>query len=1565
MKLCSAKTEGKLPHTLLPSRVEKSEKDAKERAALDGCRYLHKIGVLDAHLRVVGRDEQLATLRQRAAPRRSTRRDNAYYLGLQEPAVRRLPRCLLPPADGVLHELWAHPIALDDSPTQLALLLPAQLPEQPFAEPFMLGAADSTHAQRQLCRLGRPFRLKLDAAQLKQLVRFHVATFDLVQAGNAGEPLHPLLAAPRQLIRWNNRRGTFSAEELSDAPEPAVSDVIEQLPCDPAEKWHDRVADGSADADQLAELLRPLVCDGVSPVVAVFDLDHTLWAGRCDEWPSGSFERFLPPAGSAELRHRRVYDKSSTSRRALELHVEVPLIFDALRRAGVCIAIASASAAADSARDLLAKFELDPEEMLIEMADPESRAGATEAVESTEAEGAEPLKARQLRSLAEQLGVPIERLVLFDDMPDNTKAVRDEALGAGALLVDKGQGLTVDALLRGLDFHAKELDQRRTSGLDDSGFTTMENELLKEENGHDARRKAKQDRQQHEGSRQALIDAAPARARLAKQQSEAGLWLVAPLAGGCVDTLRVDWEHVHLVSDMARHFDSQIGADGQEVQLGAPTLNDRKHELVQRRAEVQGGGVRYEMCGLATWRRRMNRSEWQQHFNLMTNVQDHVKDDETYNDDESVSGDQEKRSIGVGASTKTRSQQADGVHRTKDTKHEGPSNGQGRRRDEMQLLPLCTAHVAPLKAIRRIVWRVEHLALMAELDGLQRLVPHPDGTAASWLPASAIPPPLPLLVSAMTHKMAQAERLEGAEATADATRADARGCCNYEVAEFLGDAALDLLAKLSMMASKEKAEQKEGVLNQQAELILGNRNLYQRAMALGLSELGLFTPFQEKQRLPDLRKALISRKIQADVVEALLGVVCLAQLEDDPHGPGRLGRGLDAAKAFFDVFVHPQPGAQPPSSGEWVGVAQQLQDSMGKWERWAEAPGQSHAELIEKALLPTGTKFTRRADLLPECCSWNKHPPFQRLEFLGDAFLQYVISCELRERYPLQEEGFLTSLRSVLVHNLHLGRLLTRRLGADVAVRFFERDTDQHRKIKEFILSVPGQKQVLNAVWAYEAKRTSEEKVMDVATTTIVSKSGEEPCKPTGDVYEALMGLVLLEFEGDVDRAWRIFKDDFFPHPRSDEEEAKLISAYREERNRALKREVGARVKRKYDAAEASQTAQTAQAQTAETAEEAEAGAPAAPEPMQVDAEVPAVESAQELAAPAASSFVPPRPGLDEEAAIEAAIAVTTPPASAAASGVASLQGLQLLDAPAAPTGLAQSAAAPQPQNPRGQVETQLRRAQLEPDDVLEVDDAPSGLKHYACIVRSKRTRVVLGQVEGCTQKKQASLEAWLQVHSNPMLTQLIEEEVSLLPQRPPAPPLPAAPALPPPSSSGAVVLLSEHVQAVFHRPASAILTYEYADEGCSAFGCMVSLVDGGTEIGASRGHPRKAAAKESAAERALHYLLDNPPQEPTPPPPPSLPLARPESMGSQAYQYTYAMDQATPETLAPLFEILREMSLSYRKKITRHVRRCGLDDASLTYLASNKRTESETSTFSAGRLFHDAVMEEARDASR
>src|SRR3990167_3873767 len=47
----------------------------------------------------------------------------------------------------------------------------------------------------------------------------------------------------------------------------------------------------------------------------------------------------------------------------------------------------------------------------------------------------------------------------------------------------------------------------------------------------------------------------------------------------------------------------------------------------------------------------------------------------------------------------------------------------------------------------------------------------------------------------------------------------------------------------------------------------------------------------------------------------------------------------------------------------------------------------------------------------------------ERLEFLGDAVLEFIVSKELYERFPDKEEGYLTALRANLVNTENLSRV--------------------------------------------------------------------------------------------------------------------------------------------------------------------------------------------------------------------------------------------------------------------------------------------------------------------------------------------------------------------------------------------------------------------------------------------------------------------------------------------------------------------------------------------------------------
>jgi len=79
--------------------------------------------------------------------------------------------------------------------------------------------------------------------------------------------------------------------------------------------------------------------------------------------------------------------------------------------------------------------------------------------------------------------------------------------------------------------------------------------------------------------------------------------------------------------------------------------------------------------------------------------------------------------------------------------------------------------------------------------------------------------------------------------------------------------------------------------------------------------------------------------------------------------------------------------------------------------------------------------------------SWvNEHPgnreSNERLEFLGDAILEFVVSKELYSKFPDKEEGYLTALRANLVNTVNLAKIAMRLdLGSKLYLSKGEEDT--------------------------------------------------------------------------------------------------------------------------------------------------------------------------------------------------------------------------------------------------------------------------------------------------------------------------------------------------------------------------------------------------------------------------------------------------------------------------------------------------------------------------------------------
>ncbi|KAI8023022.1 Dicer-like protein 4 [Camellia lanceoleosa] len=216
----------------------------------------------------------------------------------------------------------------------------------------------------------------------------------------------------------------------------------------------------------------------------------------------------------------------------------------------------------------------------------------------------------------------------------------------------------------------------------------------------------------------------------------------------------------------------------------------------------------------------------------------------------------------------------------------------------------------------------------------------------------------------------------------------------------------------------------------------------------------------------------LHKKTIADVVEALVGAFIVDS-------------GFKAASAFL----------------KWIGIqvdfeASQVSNICSASTIFKPLSAQIDITALENLL---GYQFLHKGLLIQAFVhpSYNNHLGgcYQRLEFLGDALLDYLITSYLYSVYPKLKPGQLTDLRSFSVNNNSF---------ADIAV---------HRSFHKFIICDSS------------SLCASMNKYVDFIRTT-ASKKGivERPSCPKalGDLVESCVGAILLDTGFDLNRVWKI-----------------------------------------------------------------------------------------------------------------------------------------------------------------------------------------------------------------------------------------------------------------------------------------------------------------------------------------------------------------------------------------------------------------------------------------------------------
>lgn len=222
---------------------------------------------------------------------------------------------------------------------------------------------------------------------------------------------------------------------------------------------------------------------------------------------------------------------------------------------------------------------------------------------------------------------------------------------------------------------------------------------------------------------------------------------------------------------------------------------------------------------------------------------------------------------------------------------------------------------------------------------------------------------------------------------------------HYQRHEFIGDSILKYVTSQHLFLANP--DWPEGYLSQRRSLLVCNSTLTNAAKSHGLQRYIITTPIDfrhwtlptDRESLSELEGRQVSSKVLADVVESLIGAVYL-------------DTGLSAAVQCIHLFIPSVPPSMSPQAVQHSGV-----------QTFAKR------EAVESLI---GYTFNDPALLLealthPSCGRYLKRNSYERLEFLGDAVLDMIVTTELSSRINRLSQGQMTGIKAALVNARLLG----------------------------------------------------------------------------------------------------------------------------------------------------------------------------------------------------------------------------------------------------------------------------------------------------------------------------------------------------------------------------------------------------------------------------------------------------------------------------------------------------------------------------------------------------------------
>ena len=342
---------------------------------------------------------------------------------------------------------------------------------------------------------------------------------------------------------------------------------------------------------------------------------------------------------------------------------------------------------------------------------------------------------------------------------------------------------------------------------------------------------------------------------------------------------------------------------------------------------------------------------------------------------------------------------------------------------------------------------------------------------------------------------------------------------NYQRLEFLGDSALKFLTAINLMA--EHSNWHEGYLSSRKDHIVSNSQLAKVARKIGLDKYILTKAFTGDKWRPLYNEGLVnfqaeerklSTKVLADVMEAILGAAFL----DGGH---------EKATACLSVFKLGNTWRTLPECHALLHLA-------AKPRLLVTLP--YHFTYLETLV---GHTFSCKNLLLealthPSYISITPSCSYQRLEFLGDSVLDFIVTSKTFNRTPDLSHEKMHTIRTTLVNANFLAFHCMR---TSIAMPRAEPVQDSSKPAEESFSTV--QKLVLRSIWQfmrysdYEgavalAQRQCQERfsILRDPITSCLDNGGSYPWsflarfdapKFFSDLVESIVGAIYIDTDGD------------------------------------------------------------------------------------------------------------------------------------------------------------------------------------------------------------------------------------------------------------------------------------------------------------------------------------------------------------------------------------------------------------------------------------------------------------------